>query len=712
MGDALRIVPAWSPLEELQYREGAAAVAEDEQLMTRSMEIRASTIDEEARSVEVNMATETRAAVLDRTTFEIIDEVLLMSGVDHPARMPLLREHLRGLDYLLGSMRSIRVEKNRLVGRAFFAKDEQALRVWENVRDEHIDSVSIGYYVLRSVVIEPGQSAVVAGKEFKAGRERRLRVATKWVPRETSVVVFGADPNAKVRESARRQGGHTSMDLESLLALFPEHEALVRKMHGEGKDASAIRKAVREVELEAAARDWQARAQQDDQRRAQQQQQQQSQGDEDGAALERARVLDIQQLCGDAHQDVAREAIKDGWPVERVTRRLLELERESRAAPVTAGARIEVSEERALAFREDLVTGITYQRGDELANTRQREAVERFGSIGLKDLGRLCLRHEHIEEPIGDDVLVFKRALSTSSFPEILANSATKNLHRGYNENPGTLSIWAGEREVADFKTYSELRLSEFASMVKVGEAGELEHGGLTESKESYSADTYGKLFSLTRKTWINDDLGALRRVPMKLGMAARRNIDDLGYDLLTSASGVGPTMNEDSQALFSASHAQSNYQTGAGTALQESSVVTAVTLLRKIKGPGGNEFLNLRPRWMLLPPELEFTGMKLMRSVELKGDTDGPSLNVLRGLARPIVEPRLSGKTNGTTAWWLLADRMDAETIVIVYLRGNRQPTLERKDPADILGIGWRIYHDIGVAAIDWRGGVRSKGA
>jgi hypothetical protein len=35
----------------------------------------------------------------------------------------------------------------------------------------------------------------------------------------------------------------------------------------------------------------------------------------------------------------------------------------------------------------------------------------------------------------------------------------------------------------------------------------------------------------------------------------------------------------------------------------------------------------------------------------------------------------------------------------------------VERRDPSDVLGIGWIVYHDCGVAAIDWRGIDRSKG-
>ena len=132
----------------------------------------------------------------------------------------------------------------------------------------------------------------------------------------------------------------------------------------------------------------------------------------------------------------------------------------------------------------------------------------------------------------------------------------------------------------------------------------------------------------------------------------------------------------------------------------------------------GNAVFLNLTPKWLLVPAALEEAAMEFMTSPAIMvatgedSTTYQPTKNVHAGSASVIVEPRLDSATNGTTAWYLLADAAQAETIVVVYLQGKESPTIERADPVDVLGLGWRAYHDCGVAAVDWRGGVRSKGA
>jgi hypothetical protein len=130
--------------------------------------------------------------------------------------------------------------------------------------------------------------------------------------------------------------------------------------------------------------------------------------------------------------------------------------------------------------------------------------------------------------------------------------------------------------------------------------------------------------------------------------------------------------------------------------------------------------FLNLFPRFALVPAALESTILKLVHSSEIMvgtaGDTDQtlflPTKNIHENTVIPIVEPRLDAATNGTTAWYLIADSKVQENFVIVHLAGQQNPTVERKDPVNELGIGWWMFHDAGVAAIDFRGLVRSKGA
>jgi hypothetical protein len=57
--------------------------------------------------------------------------------------------------------------------------------------------------------------------------------------------------------------------------------------------------------------------------------------------------------------------------------------------------------------------------------------------------------------------------------------------------------------------------------------------------------------------------------------------------------------------------------------------------------------------------------------------------------------------------AWYLTCDPAQMDTFEIVYLAGNRTPTL-RGEPSGIgeaLGFSWDCFHDWGIAVPDWRG-------
>jgi len=302
---------------------------------------------------------------------------------------------------------------------------------------------------------------------------------------------------------------------------------------------------------------------------------------------------------------------------------------------------------------------------DLTLNERQRAAALRYKGIGLQELARVSLEHDRSGNvPLTADAL-FAAAISTGTFTNVLAETTGRALAKGYQSYEGSFQQWAGERAVSNLKEHSDIQLSEFGAMELIPDGGEIPHDTLVDSKETYTAETYGKQFNLTRKTWINDDLGAFMDIPRKMGRAAARNIDAIGYALLISNAGVGPTMNEDSTALFDTGRTTPNYKTGdPDSVLSDTGLANAKTLMRKIKH--GDVDIQVNPRFLLVPPELEHTALKLIESQEIMvAGTAGsnvylPTANVHRGTLILIVEPRLSAGTNGTTAWYLIADAQD----------------------------------------------------
>jgi len=691
--------------------------APTEQLTFRAYQMRANTVNRADRSVEAVLATDEPVEVFDSDRWDIIEEMILMSGLRMPAKgqVVLLDSHDRtSVQRVLGSTRGLRIEGGLLIGRRFFSSVQEARDTFTKIEEGHLTDGSIGYRVWDYHDIEPKATWTAPdGRTFTAGPERARRITLDWELREDSVVPIGADKLAKMRRSPDGPTGPKERTMfEKWLkkrgidpaSLTEERRAeLQAEFDVEQKRAAAPA----ELAPQAAATtpESPAPAANADSARA------------EGVRLERERQTALRELAGqDVPAELLQRAITEGWDTARAAPEFLRAVRGARPGSVAVGP------DRGENLRTALADALCLSRGIQPVGSEAQRNAEQFWGIGLHALARIVLGHERQQIP-HDVKVLFQRAISTGSFAEILGSAAAKSLQAAYESFPSTFLAWAGQREVADFKVYNDIKLGAFGSLAEVGDAGEIEHGTLTESKETHQAKTYGRRFAVTRKMWINDDMGAFLRVPGELGMAAARNIDDIAYTALISASGLGPTMNEDSHVLFYISRTTPNCQVGATSSLlSDDGLITGKALMRKMKGLGG-ENINVIPRFLLVPPELEHTALKLVSASELMlvktTPTTGaaettvfPTKNIHQGTLLPIVEPRLSAGTNGTTAWYLIADPNQVPSLVVVYLRGQRAPVVERKDPVDVLGIGWWIYHDVGVAAIDWRGIMRSKGA
>jgi hypothetical protein len=188
--------------DELTLRAADPAV-QTRDMQSRTMTLRAATLDESARSVEVTMCTENPTTVY-APGYGIIDEVLVADGAEFPAQLPLLEVHNRySLDAVLGSVRNIRRDGATWVGRAFFAEgNERADTAWNMVRQGHLTAVSLGYLQTAGVEIPRGQTNNIAGRSFTAGTQRSLLVTTRYAAKECSLVPVGADKATTVRGEA------------------------------------------------------------------------------------------------------------------------------------------------------------------------------------------------------------------------------------------------------------------------------------------------------------------------------------------------------------------------------------------------------------------------------------------------------------------------------------------------------------------------------
>jgi len=297
---------------------------------------------------------------------------------------------------------------------------------------------------------------------------------------------------------------------------------------------------------------------------------------------------------------------------------------------------------------------------------------------------------------------IIKAALTTSDFPELLANTAGKAMMLGYDNEPTTHAIWTGEKEVANFKEQSFVALSEAPGLLEVAEGGEYTHGSFGEAAEKFTIKTFGRMLNITRQALINDDLQAFTAMPAAFGSSARRTEADLVYAKLTGA----PVMS-DTKTLFHADHGN---LAATGAALSADSLGVARAAMRRQKGIAGTSHVDPQPRFLIVPVSLENKAEILLSSMMLVGASNNTdNLQWIRNLTL-VADPRLDDVSE--TAWYLAASPNQLDTIVRAYLAGQARPFFEEEleFSRDATSIKCRL--DFGCGVIDYRGLYKNPGA
>jgi hypothetical protein len=174
----------------------------------RTIVVRAASIDEAARSVEVTLCTENPVNVY-APGYGSVDEVLIADGAQFPAQLPLLETHNRfSLDAVLGSVRQIRRDGATWVGRAYFAEgNARADAAWNMVRQGHLTDVSLGYKQTRGEEIPPGQTRTVAAAS-SSPRARRARCSSPPATRRRNCPSSPSARTHRQKPVARTCGRH------------------------------------------------------------------------------------------------------------------------------------------------------------------------------------------------------------------------------------------------------------------------------------------------------------------------------------------------------------------------------------------------------------------------------------------------------------------------------------------------------------------------
>lgn len=726
-------------------------------LKTDSLVMR--TIDT-SQPTRVVIATENPVRRFDEESGQVINEVLLMDGIEYRGgrdQVPIVDSHDdTTVRNILGSIQRLKVDSTNgeLYGTPMFASDPDAQTIQARMSEGHITDFSITAQPIESVFVPRGQSftttrgAVVEGPAI---------IHKRWQPHNASICATGADEYSTVRRS------YTDLNRKVKRAM---DEALLSQLSEMGlpdgmtDPNQVLAWVVGKLKPEAPAEPVESMAdeepvvipEEDEQKVVENMasEEEAKNPEEESVARSAATAAKLIKRALEADQKRRKEikaAVKiakldrafadelcdSGVSVANANARIIErMATQPLGASVGADTRVtESGDDKFYAAASSGLVHRAFKYGGfknkpkapectDFTNTSLRHLaslfVERMGvknvhNIPAPDVARIAMGHRQTMQRYRVE-RADNSYHSTGSFANLMLDAANKTLLAGYEEAPYTWDQWARQAQsVDDFKPINRVRLSEMDNPEQVPERGDYPETKLSDKKESYTIEKYGNIFSVTWETVVNDDLDALSRIPAAQGNACRRKQNAAVYGVLTANS----TMS-DTGALFN-STAQAT--AGGHDNLDGSGAPPSVTelnagYLRMMtkKGINSNVILNIMPEFLIVPAALAATAMEVLGSIarpEVGGSAAGNSNthniygpNGSRQL-RLIIEPTLDA--NSTTAWYLAASNSQVDTVELAFLSGEESPVLESEWGFDNDVYRYKVRQTFGVAAIDFRG-------
>lgn len=551
---------------------------------------------------------------------------------------------------------------------AFDEDDEKAMAICRKVEKGLIKGISVRANPLTWTILRKGETSL-DGK-FSGP----LAVATQWEPVEVSVEPIPADTSVGIGRSLQNSQTNNEEDFTMPDVILPANPMppVQREITTPAADAAAVLGAA--VLITAPAADAAA-----------------------AISAERTRAMEIMQRC-ERHSINPTGFIERGLTVDQTNAEILRT-LEAKNPPVTTSVVVVAAEEDK--FRAAAADGMLLRSGVSIATPA--EGSRDFRGMRLRDLAVECVQRSGVAAPqrMNDDKLFRSVITPDSAFSSILTDSVNKSMGIAYQAADTTYQLWTGKDSNPDFKPKQIFNISEAGELEEVPQGGELKSDVVTDSKITSVLTTFGKTFGFTRQSLINDDLGVISTIPAAYVRAAKRGINRAVYNLLKS----NPTMT-DGVRLFAAGH--SNLGTPAAPGIV--SYNEALGGMMHQKNLRGMEVLNIPPKFVLCDPLQYARHAVILRSTADPEGSNSGRFNPFGGMMQLIMDAELT-EGAGALPYYFAADPNNCGTIVVSYLNGVEEPTLESQVGFEYLGIKWRIIHDRGITLMDYRGLYRNEG-
>lgn len=318
--------------------------------------------------------------------------------------------------------------------------------------------------------------------------------------------------------------------------------------------------------------------------------------------------------------------------------------------------------------------------------------AEITGDRGVTGLLHHC-DQQRLREAVGETNL--REAINAATFSNVLGNSITRAMLREYSMD----DLWSDWRwlvdvvSVRDFRTQERTRVGGYGNLPVVAEDGA--YTALTtpdDEKATYALEKRGGTETLSLESIANDDVGLIQRIPMKLGVAAKRTLYEFVLDFLSANANI-----YDGVALFHASHG--NLSTAA---LADATFAAMRQAMLQQAERDSAKKLGLILRHIAIPDELEETAFNMfVRGTNLDEtfvQSRKPTVHVV---------PHWTDANN----WYGTADKRQTPLIELGFYNGQEEPELFVQDSPSQGSlfsndqIKYKIRHIYKGAVMDFRG-------
>ncbi|WP_149496199.1 phage major capsid protein [Roseiconus lacunae] len=312
-------------------------------------------------------------------------------------------------------------------------------------------------------------------------------------------------------------------------------------------------------------------------------------------------------------------------------------------------------------------------------DSRQKalEAAHAYGTVSHKQLAIDALRADGKPIPRGERALM-EAASSSGTLQKVYQASVGASLLLGYREAPATLPMWTGVDEVDDFKEVQRFREDMPEDLAHTPRNGRAEHTTIGADYEAIAVDMFTREQEVGYHDWKDNNLGIINRIPKRMGTAAYRTEEKLGYATLLS----NPTMQSTGRALFNSTDG-TDY--GLKPLTHDNADFAVAALMSQTMG---EETLDFEAGFALLPTQLLTKGKQIYQSASIGEDGGDGIKNAIADYGvRAVGSSRLSAgarhpmtkefQTGSVTTHYLATNSV--EVAVRVYQRGTSRAPMVR---------------------------------